>query len=154
VSGSRRRPAQRPKLIEVEGHKLTPAMHAAYERHLESRASQHPSAKRALALGLEDFLAHYRPSHKIKDQLADIFKNVTTTGVAIGAMSEYTFYPTNPSSVRTAGCDLLKQLASELCHASARLAAIADAVKAESATKLQDWVAHDEALKRIGSPHA
>ena len=56
---STRRKARKPELINVEGHQLTPALNAGYERCLEARAAQNPdrNAGETLRLGLDDFLS-------------------------------------------------------------------------------------------------
>lgn len=149
---STRRKARKPKLIDVEGHQLTPAMYARYELCLESRIGMNKGADPgwALRLGLSDFLHIHRPSSKIGRQLAEIYHTASRVSVAVGAMDKYTWYESNPVSVRSAGCKLLKELALELYNASAKLTAIAMNVEAEETTKLQDWLAQDEQVARIG----
>jgi hypothetical protein len=149
---STRRKAGKPKLINVEGHQLTPAQHAGYQLCLEQRAASNPNrdAGETLRLGLDDFLAHHRPSHKIKGQLSEICHTTTRLGLAVGAMDGYTFYTSGPASIRSAGCKLLTELALELYNASAKLTAIAMNVEAEKTTKLQDWLAQDERIAQIG----
>lgn len=147
--GPARPVARKPKFIEIEGHQLTGAMYADYVRCVESRYRTNPKDD-AARMGLDDFLAGYRPSTKIKGQLSAICHTATRVGLAIGAMDGYTFWNTDPASVRAAGCDLLKRLAIELGHASKKLSAIAWSVEAEEATKLQDWLApQDEQIARI-----
>jgi hypothetical protein len=149
---STRRKARKPKLINVEGHQLTPAFYAGYELCLESRGRTNAGAdaEKILRLGLEDFLATHRPSSKIKGQLAEIYHTTTRLGLAVGTMDKYTWYEPNPASVRSSGCKLLKELALELYNASAKLTAIAMNVEAEETTKLQHWLAQDEQIARIG----
>lgn len=149
---STRRKVQKPKLINVEGHQLTPAFYAGYEFCLEVRRRTNASAdaQQILRLGLQDFLATHRPSAKIKGQLAEIYHTASRASLAVGTMDKYTWYESNPASVRSAGCKLLKELALELYNASAKLTAIAMNVEAEGRTKLQDWLAQDEQVARIG----
>jgi len=149
---STRSKARKPKFIEVEGHRLTEAMDAVYQRCLQSRCvtNKGSDATRILKMGLEDFLTSYRPSHKVKSQLAEIFQTSTRIGLAVGSMSEYPFYCADAASIRPAGCELLKKLALDLYNASAKLTAIAMNVEAENTTKLQDWLAADERVARIG----
>ena len=149
---STRRKARKPKFIEVEGHQLTPALYADYERRLEVRAGSNPDrdAGETLRLELEDFLAAHRPSSKIKGQLSEIYHTTSRVSLAVGTMDNYTWFTSNPVSVRSAGCKLLKELALELYNASAKLTAIAMNVEAEETTKLQHWLAQDEQLARIG----
>jgi hypothetical protein len=149
---STRRTVRKPKLINVEGHQLTPAFYAGYEFCLESRrrTNADADAEQILRLGLEDFLATHRPSSKIKGQLAEIYHTTTRLGLAVGTMDKYTWYESNPASVRSSGCKLLQDLALELYNASAKLTAIALNVEREEKTKLQDWLAADERVARIG----
>jgi hypothetical protein len=151
-SKSTRRKARKPKLIEVEGHQLTEAMHADYVRCLESRMNKNSGAPVSLieSLALADFLEGYRPSTKIKGQLSEIYHATTRLGLAVGTMEGYTFYISGPASIRSAGCHLLEKLALELYSASAKLTAIAMSVEAEEGSKLQDWLAADEKVARIG----
>jgi hypothetical protein len=101
-------------------------------------------------LGLSDFLDGYRPSTKIKGQLAEIYHTASRVSLAVGTMDNYTWFTSNPASVRSAGCTVLKELALELYNASAKLTAIAMNVEAEETTKLQDWLARDAQVARIG----
>ncbi len=147
---STRRRARKPKLIDVKGHQLTDAMYADLNDRVGFRAAQTKDAHRALALGLDDFLSKYRPSRKAESLLLDISKGTTSVALAIGAMSNYGFYVSNPLSIRSAGCEVLKRLAQELHHASTKLTAFANSVEAEESTKLQDWIVRDEQVARIG----
>lgn len=147
-----RRKARTAKPFEiVDGHELTKAMDADYQRCVEarSRAIAGGDAGHILRLGLEDFLSGYRPSRRIKDQLLDITKEAISISLAIGAMRDYTWYNSD-SSIREYGCDLVKKLALELYNASAKVTAIAMNVEAERTTKLQDWLKRDEQLAQIG----
>jgi hypothetical protein len=148
---STRRKAGKPKLINVEGHQLTPAFYAGYEFCLESRrrTNADADADQILRLGLEDFLANHRPSCKIKGQLSDLSMTALHAAIAVGTMNNYTFYASEPG-IRSAGCNLIKELALELYNTSAKLTAIAMNVEAEKTTKLQDWLAQDEQVARIG----
>lgn len=145
---TRRRKARKPKLISVEGHQLTEAMHADYERCLEARVRPNITAADTLRLGLSDFLSVYKPSNKIKDQLLRITQEAAHTAIALGSMRDYAWY--EKGVVRSAGCELVEKLALELYNASAKLTAIAMNVKAEETTKLQHWLAQDEQVARIG----
>ena len=152
---STRRAARKPKIIDVEGHQLTAAMHADYERCLESRStvdltSRSDGAARILQLGLADFLGGYRPSHKAKLQIQEIYLTASRVGLAVAAMGDYPFF-TDAGAVRSGGCDLLKKLALDLYRESAKLTSIANAVEAENSTKLQDWLAQAEGLEQLGS---
>jgi|SRR5579859_1477499 len=151
---STRRKARTPKFIEVEGHRLTEAMHEDYQRCLQAVAgrfsNQADDARQMLKLGLANFLSGYRPSHKIAGQLVDSTKQVMTASLAIASMSDYTWESADPDSIRAAGCDVVKKLALELYNASAKLTAIAMNVEAEKTTKLQDWLARDQEIERIG----
>jgi hypothetical protein len=154
---STRRAARKPKFIEVEGHQLTPAMHADYERCLERRstpdlASRSDGAARILELGLADFLARYRPSHKAGKQIQEIHQTTSRVSLAVATMGEYPFFADN-ASIRPAGCELLKKLGLDLYHASAKLTAIATDVETESGSKVQDWVAQSERLEQMGKSH-
>jgi hypothetical protein len=148
---STRRMARKPKLINVEGHQLTPAFHAGYQFCLESRrrTNANADAEQILRLGLGDFLSTHRPSTKIKGQLRDLSRKIVHTALAVGAMDNYTFYA-DETAIRSAGCKLVKELALELYNASAKLTAIAMNVEREETTKLQDWLAQDEQVARIG----
>ena len=148
---STRGKARKPKFIEVEGHQMTPYFHSGYQLCLEQRAAQNPDGTMGenLRLGLSDFLHNHRPSTKIKRQLLDITQEAISISMAIGKMREYTWYEPD-NSIREAGCDLVKKLALELYNASAKLTAIAMNVEAEEKTKLQDWLAQDERVARIG----
>ena len=149
---STRRKARKPKLINVEGHQLTEALYADYERRLEERAAQDPdrNAGQTLQLGLSDFLHPHRPSTKIKRQLLDITQEAISVSMAIGKMRDYTWYSTDTTSIRAAGAELVQKLALELYNASAKLTAIALNVEREEKTKLQDWLAADERVAQIG----
>jgi hypothetical protein len=149
---STRRKARKPKLINVEGHQLTEAMYAEYERCLESRGRTNAGAdaETILYLGLDDFLARYRPSNKVKAQLSELSRTTMHAALAVGTMDKYTWFQSNPASVRSAGCKLLKELALEIYNASAKLTAIALNVEREETTKLQDWLAQGEQVARIG----
>lgn len=151
---STRRKARKPKIIDVRGHQLTEAMYADYQRRIERRADTNhgskPSQIEDLAFG--DFLAGYRPSMKVKQRLGDVYHQASSTAIAIGTLQGYTFYTGDPEIIRAGGCDLLKKLALELYDASAKLTAIAMSVESEGTTKLQDWVAADDAIARIGRP--
>jgi hypothetical protein len=136
-----RHKARKAKFIEVEGHQLTAAMHADYERCVELRGPE---------LGLGDFLSKYRPSRKVEGQLHEIFNSTTRVGIAIGALKQYPFFSGDPGVIRTGGCDLLKRLALDLYNESAKLTAIAMSVEAEKTTKLQDWLARDQEIAFIG----
>src|SRR5450631_1778628 len=125
---STRRKARKPKLIEVEGHQLTEAMHEDYERCIESRARTNggrATAARIEELALGDFLAGYRPSKKIEGQLVEICLAATHVGLAVGAMDGYTFSLSGPAMIRSAGCKLLQELGLELYNLSAKVTAIA-----------------------------
>jgi hypothetical protein len=150
---STRRAARKPKFIEVAGHQLTPGMQADYEICLEKRARTNAgdSADRILELGLDDLLTGYRPSRKIKRQLAVLSHLTTDIGIAIGTMKGYTFYAAEPASIRSAGCRLLKDLSLELYNLSATLTAIAGDVETESGLKVQDWLAQAERLRKMGN---
>jgi len=101
-------------------------------------------------MGLADFLHSHRPSHKIKAQLLDITHEAMTISMAIGKMSDYPWLQSEPAPIRAAGVELVKKLALELYNASAKITAIAINVEAEETTKLQDWLAADERVARIG----
>jgi hypothetical protein len=147
---STRHKARKPKFIEVEGHLLTKAQHAQYELCLAGRTRPDKDREWTLRLGLSDFLSKYRPSCKINDQLLDITQTAMTASLAIGTMRDYMWSQSNPESIRSTGCELVKKLALELYNASAKLTAIAMGVEAEETTKLQDWLAADERVARIG----
>jgi hypothetical protein len=146
-----RRKVRKPKLIQIQGHRLTQAMHADFMQFFEKRmrTARGDDLGRVEELALGDFLSAYRPSHTISGVILDIFDQTTAIGIAIGKMGDYNFY-TKTTSVRTAGCELLKKLALDLYHASAKLTAAASNVEAEEATKLQDWLAQADTLKQIG----
>lgn len=149
---SKRRPARKPKLIEVEGHQLTPAQYASYELCLERRVEMDKGTdpREPLRLGLGDFLSPHRPSHKIKGQLSELSRTAMHAALAIGTMDNYAWFTSNPASVRSAGCKLLRELVLALYNASAKLTAIAMGVEAEETTKLQDWLARDQEIARLG----
>jgi hypothetical protein len=147
---STRRKARKPKIINVEGHQLTEAMYAQYEMCLKSRARPGVAEERVLSLGLDDFLSRYRPSRKIKGQISELSRTTMHAALAVGTMDDYMWFATDPASVRTAGCKLLKELALELYNASAKLTAIVMGVEAEEGSKLQDWLAQAESIERIG----
>jgi hypothetical protein len=75
-------------------------MYADYERCLESRGKANAAAD-ALRLGLEDFLAGYRPSRKIERQISEVYATASRVSLAIGAMGEYTFFTSEPPSIRS-----------------------------------------------------
>jgi hypothetical protein len=153
VKGSKRRAARKPKLINVKGHQLTEAMYADYERCLHERGriigTKNPDL--VLKAGLDSFLHRYRPSTKIGPQLAEITREAMALSLAVGAMKDYSWVSlTGSEPIRAAGVDLVKKLAVELYNASAKLTAIALSVEAEGATKLQDWIARDQEIARVG----
>jgi hypothetical protein len=144
-------------LTNVDGHLLTPAMYADYERCLERRstpdlASRSDGAERILQLGLADFLAGYKPSRKVKAQIQEIYQTTSRVGLAVASMGEYPFFAEN-ASIRPAGCELLKKLAMDLYYASAKLTAIAKDVETESESKIQDWADQSERLEQMGKVH-
>jgi hypothetical protein len=149
---STRHEARKPKIIDVEGHLLTAALYADYERRLKARAATNPDrdAGETLRLGLSDFLDGYRPSTKISRQLLEITKEAMTVSLAIGDMRHYSWSSSEVDAIRAAGAELVKKLALELHNASAKLTAIAMSVEAEKTTKLQDWLARDQKIARIG----
>lgn len=149
VAHKNRRKARKPKFIEVDGHQLTPAQHARYQRCVQDRTSPDRSAAQAHYLGLSDFLHTHRPSAKISDQLLDITGGMTSISLAIGKMREY-MWLSPESLVREAGSDLVEKLAYELYNAALKLTAIARNVKVEKTTHLQDWLRFDEYVARIG----
>src|SRR6266704_3130910 len=130
---STRRKVRKPKIVEVEGHQLTPALYADYERRLKARAASNPDrdAGETLRLGLSDFLDGYRPSTRIKGQLAEIYYTASRASLAVATMDKYTWYASKPAAIRAAGCKLLQDLALELYNASAKLTAIAMNVERE-----------------------
>jgi hypothetical protein len=144
-----RRKARKPKFIEVEGHKMTPGFYAGYQVYVEERTRTNPDGD-AGSLGLADFLSPHRPSSKIKKQLLDITQEAISISLAIGAMRDYTWYNTDVGTIRAAGCDLVKKLALDLYNTSAKITVLAMNVEAEETTKLQDWLAADERVARIG----
>ena len=148
---STRRKARKPKLIEVAGHQLTEAMHADYLRCIESRIRTNGGAPTAEieSLALDDFLSPHRPSQKIKKQLSELSRTAAHTALAVGTMDHFTWFA-SPASVRAAGCELVMKLALELYNTSAKLTTIAMNVEAEKTTKLQEWLAQDEQVARIG----
>lgn len=144
---STRSKARKPKFIAIEGHQLTEAMYADYLRYVESRHLRNNDCD-AKSLGLDDFLAGYRPSRKVKVQLLEIYQTVSRVGLAVASMSDYPFFAA--PSVRPAGCELLKKLALDLYYASAKFTAIAGDVEAESKSKIQDWLAQAKRLEQMG----
>ena len=149
---STRRKARKPKFIEISGHRLTEAMHIDYLRCKQSRMSNlgAQTIDQIEYKALDAFLAGYRPSRKIKGQLSEIYHTISRAILAVGAMQEYPFFAPEPASVRSAGSKVLREMGLELYNASAKLTAIAMNVEAEETTKLQDWLAGDERVARIG----
>src|ERR1700722_551485 len=149
-SNSTRRKARKSKFIEIQGHRLTPAMHADYQRCVEQRKLRNEKAlpTQIEDMALADFLHGYRPSHKIKDQLWHLSSQASTVAVAIGTMRDYLWVQINPGAIRKAGVDFVGKIALELNNASAKLMVIADNVEVEKQTKLQDWLAWEDQMAR------
>ena len=141
---STRRRARKPKITDVQGHQLTEAMYADYQRCIDARG------ERGLEFGLDDFLSRYRPSRKAEQRLKDVYHQASRTALAVGSLQDYAFFTPDPEIVRAGGCDLLDKLALELSSASAKLVLIARAIRSEETTKLQDWLAMDERIARLG----
>jgi hypothetical protein len=149
---SARRKGRKPKLIDIEGHQLTPAMYADYQRYIESRKTTNAgyTVQQIEDLALSDFLSGYRPSIKIKRQVIVLSCMASRTTVAIGEMRDYSFYAGEPAAIRSAGCKLLRDLAKELSNSAGVLMAMADGVEAEKEMKIQDWLAQAVALEQLG----
>jgi hypothetical protein len=101
-------------------------------------------------LALDEFLAGYRPSKKIVAQLPRLSNRLIGLALAVGQMKDYPFYA-SPGSPRKIGCKALNGLALDLQHASASLAALADAIEVEDSTKLQDWLERADSIERLGN---
>jgi hypothetical protein len=149
---STRRKAGKPKLIDVEGHQLTPAMYADYERCFERRVAMDKGTDPgwALRMSLDDFLSPYRPSSKIKGQLTELSSATMHAALAAGAMDNYTWFAANPASVRLAGCQLLRDLSQEFDKAARVLSALAGGMEAQGDMKIQGWLHQAAFLEQLG----
>jgi hypothetical protein len=149
---STRRKARKPKFIEVDGHQLTPTMYASYKNCVESRKQINGNLAiwQIEQMALNDFLSGWRPSRRIGEQIAAVYDRAMDVSLAMGPMKDYNFFSSRSKPVVQAGSELLRKLGLEMYNVSARITALAMNVEAEADSKLQDWIARDEAYQRIG----
>jgi hypothetical protein len=151
--------ASKPKIIEIGGHNLTEAMHADYQEILARRKGEfllgpaNTSYSRVLELALDEFLAGYRPSKKIRAQLPRLYDRLMGLTLAVDQMKNYPFFVSS-GAPRKIGCKALNGLALDLQYASATLAALADAIEVEDSTKVQDWLERAGSVERLGNTRA
>ena len=126
------RKAPAPEFYEIDGHRLTPAMHEEYQAQLAERGEE---------LALDSTLHPHRPSMAVKDQLHDTFSELTALALALQSLSQYPFFADDSPAVRTAGCAALIGLAQRLVRLAGITEAISSAIEAESKEHVQDWLA-------------
>ncbi|MGA7540628.1 MAG: hypothetical protein WBW93_17865 [Steroidobacteraceae bacterium] len=142
------RKARKPKLIEIDGHQLTPELYREYERCRESRQHTNRGASQAHIerLALEDTVNKHRFSRSAKEKLSAIYLQLTAVASAAMALGHYPFYESDPRHVQLAGCDALNRLAAEAQLLGAKIHAIGEAIRYEDREHLQDWLKRQAAL--------
>jgi hypothetical protein len=136
--------ARKPKLIEIDGHQLTPELHREYERHLESRqhTNRGDSQEGIEEIALSDTIYKYRFSApaSLREKLSPIYRQLTAVASAAIALGlHYPFYECDARDVRLAGCDALNRLAAEAQLLGAKIHAVGEAIRYEDREHLQDW---------------
>jgi hypothetical protein len=135
------RKARKAKLIEIDGHLLTPELHDEYQRCLESRQQRNPGAAwwEVEKLALSDVLAKVRFSLRTKELFPALYRQLVSVATGVAAFDDYPFYDSYAPHVRLAGCDTLNRLAAEAQLLGAKIHAIGEAIRYEEREKLQDW---------------
>jgi hypothetical protein len=136
--------SRKPKLIDVEGHLLSPALHHRYESAVICRMSQGRSNTDARRVGLEDVLNEFQPSTWTKEELNRAFWLITHTNQSVGHMATFNWFA--EGAPRLAGCELLRKLEQELALAVSRVTAVRCALEGQAQEKLQDWQARRASL--------
>jgi hypothetical protein len=142
---SHRRPARarKLKLIEIDGHLLTPELHDEYQRRLEWRRDTNSGvplpASHIAQMALSDVLAKFQFSMRAKEVLHGLYDELQSVAFAVAAFDGYPFYRSSGKPVRLAGCDALNRLAAEAQLLGAKIHAIGEAIRYEDREHLQDW---------------
>lgn len=142
----RARKARKPKLIEIEGHELTEAMYADYERKLGARIRISGNTAKASESALGDFLSDYRPSSKAQKQIGQLWDQLNGVGLAVMTLHDYPWF--RPGLTRRLGCELLYNLSQEISRISGALESIAGIVKAEETMHLQGWLKMTDVIEQ------
>ncbi len=146
----RTRRVRKPKLIQIDGHQLTPELYRLYEHRLESRQriNRELPQERIKELALSDTIYEFRFSGSAKEKLSPIYAQLSAAALAVMALGQhYPFYDRHARHVRLTGCDTLNRLAAEVQHLGAKIHAIGEAIRYEDREHLQDWIKRQEALE-------
>lgn len=145
----RRAARKAPRLIEIDGHQLSPEMVEKLHSAIEYRRGQQKPGDphdRPARVGLSDVLWPHRPNQKATGRLVELYTRMGGVNLAVANMGRYPFSQED-GTIREAGCTLLRQLASEHVRAARILQHIAETIERERGAKLQDWITWDKALE-------
>jgi len=133
--------ARKSKIIEIDGHQLTPDLYDQYQRRLEwrQRTNRNMPQDRIKEIALSDVLAKFRFSLSAKTALLELYQQLLSVALGAAALGGYPFHDSHARNVRLCGCDALNRLATEAQLLGAKLHALQDAIRYENLEHLQDW---------------
>jgi hypothetical protein len=149
---SKSRKRNKPEIIEVDGHILTPEVHQRYADAMRDRdvTNRHDGIERRMQLALDDALAIERPSHTAERHLQALYDRMFAVNLALGNAIRYPFWGGRGAVIKP-GCSMLRLIAADHYRTSLLLNAIVAGIEGERSTKLQDWLKSEETLAQMDS---
>lgn len=141
--------------LEWQGHVLNPLQVGQFKEEVDKRLEianrpnstvRYPGAY-AREFAFSDLLWLYRPSVRAREEIASNTRMLASAAVTAGTLDKFHFHDHGPA--RDQGAELLRQLADDCGRYVKRLQHLAESVRLEESTHLQDWTARWSAYDAI-----